>query len=64
MVENTFLFIFSNLEEVFTLCFQCLDLEIMFSHLCPFFIKIIMNMSFHGNQIGVMVAILVLKIFH
>ena len=36
----------------------------MVSHLCPFLIKIIYAYGFHGNQIGVIVATLLLEKFH
>ena len=36
MLKNTFLFIFSVPEIIISLCFVCLDPEILFSHLCPF----------------------------
>ena len=34
----------------------------MFSNLCPFLIKIIMNMIFVGNQIGYILVVLTTKI--
>ena len=64
IVKSTFLFIFSDPESVFSLCFVCSGPEIMSLQLCPFFIKDYGNMSFHGNQIGDMVQILQTKTFY
>ena len=62
IVRSTFLFIFSDPEVLFPLCFECKDCRIMFSKSCLFFLyKDHMNMSFHGNQIEDIVAILLPK---
>ena len=41
IVKSTFLFIFSDPEVLFPLCFECYDPEIPFSKLCPCLIKMI-----------------------
>ena len=58
MVNNTFLLIFSDPKIVFSLCFVCPDPGIKFLHI---FEKKYGNTSFHGNQIGHMVPILLVK---
>ena len=57
IVKSTFLFIFSDPEVLFPLCFECYEPEIMFD-------EDDMNMGFHGNQIQDIVAILLLKTFY
>ena len=56
MLKNTFLFIFSDLEIIFSLYSVCLYPEILFTDLWPF--------SKNGNQIGDMVPILPVKTFY
>ena len=41
IVKNTYSFIISDPEVVFTFRFKCQDPKIMFSNECPFLIKII-----------------------
>ena len=45
-------------------CFEYEGNEIVFPTCAHFFYKNCMNMSFHGNQIGDIVAILILKTFY
>ena len=60
IVKNTYTFIIS--EVVFPFRFKYLKKNlIMFSNVCPFCNKIHMKLSFRGNQIGEILAILLLK---
>ena len=61
MVKNICLFIFSDPEIVFLLCFVCWDAEIMFLHFLSIFDKDHGNVSFHGKKLGDMVPILLIK---